>query len=440
MTVPPIRTFSLVKGVRRPVHSDSIALRSTVGDMQTDIAPPFRAPIDPAVAAGQHAALVPPTQARRLPIAAALLVVVLVVGLVATAVAVALPFAATRRVDTALVLLRSWPSAAVDGVVVDGTDRVEVHATVTAEGAAGGTLQRTGDARAEIAVGGGATLLRGNTQWWSDRNPSAADLLAGRWVRSPRGGPVDLIADGRLTPRALADALATLREPTGRTETQVVVDGVRGTAFTRGGARLVVSGEGRPLAVGLPATSGVPAWSAPGVSLDVAEPDGAGAEGARRAVSDVLAQLHARSPASVPSPDEVGRHRPAPPVAVAVTPVPGCLPTACSLDVSLTNTSAEPTTGQFVLRVDGRTVTSERVTVPARTRATLTIALPASVLARADRSRITTEASFESAQAAAEDPTTTDGEPLAVGRSSTPPFRGSAGSGGDDDGKAGSAT
>jgi hypothetical protein len=203
--------------------------------------------------AGRHAAPARPARRRRHAVLLALLVLVLVGATVAAALL--LPGSATRQVDTALDQLRGWSAISVDGYLTGADDGpVQVAATITADGAARGVLTRAGDAQAEFVVGPSGALLRGNAQWWRTASndparPDRAALLAGRWVRDPHDGVVDQVVAGRLVPRALADALAGLRDPAQRTRAEVVVDGASGTSFVRLGARLVVGREGRPMAL-----------------------------------------------------------------------------------------------------------------------------------------------------------------------------------------------
>ena len=135
--------------------------------MQMDIASPPSAAAAQGTGTHRHAAPVPPIPAR---IRRALTVVVLVVGLAAGVVTLCLPDSAANRIDAALGRLRDRPSMTVGGTLTNATGPVTVHATITADGVAHGTVERSGDARAEFAVGQGATLLRGNRQWWSDEH------------------------------------------------------------------------------------------------------------------------------------------------------------------------------------------------------------------------------------------------------------------------------
>jgi hypothetical protein len=345
-------------------------------------------------------------------------VLVLVVALAATAVALALPSRATRSVETALDQLRGWPSITVDGTLSPGggaAEPVHVHATVTADGFATGTLTRPDGARAELAAGPGATLLRGDRRWWQDRSPALVVQLMHRWISGARGGAVDQLGTGRLTPAAVAEALAALRDPDGRTATDTEVDGVPGTSFARDGVRLVVDRDGRPVAVDVPvpgADPGAPlgssapldppdSRSAPGstLSLVVTRPAPGDATTARRAVADVLAELGAARPDQLPTLDEIvqreARAAAAPPVTLEVTTDPGCRPSRCRLRVTLANTRPTPTSGLFVLEVGGHVVKSEMLALPALRETALTVELPAKVLAAVDSRRFVTRASFD---------------------------------------------
>jgi hypothetical protein len=390
--------------------------------MLMTISPHQPAPPHPGSTAGRHAA--PSSRCRRQSprtAAVALGVVVLVVGLAAAAVALVLPTTPAHRIDSALGQLRAWPSVTVDGVLTAGdadARRVDLRATITADGAATGTLERSDGGRAELAVGPGATLLRGNRRWWLDEPPVLAGQLTHRWISNAREEAVGQVAAGRLAPVALADALAVLRDPGGRTATDVVVDGVAGTAFARQGARLVVGDDGRPLAADIPLpdvraggtfpTEGPGRGPTSSVALTLTPSDPADDAAARRAVADVLAQLGAQSPASVPSQDEIEQQAEqtvaGPPVTIQVAAEPGCRPSGCRLTVGLTNLRPVPTRGLFVLRVSGELVRSEMLTLPPSTRATLTIAVPAEILATAGGPTFTTKASFDLAPRVVERP------------------------------------
>jgi hypothetical protein len=369
--------------------------------MQIQTVPQYPVPVRPYVVGGRHAAPVPLTRPLRRIVTAAAPVLVFVVGLAATLVALWLPHSATTHIDAALGRLHDSPSITVDGTLTGDAGPVTVHATITADGAARGTVERSGNARAEFAVGSGTTLLRGNRGWWNDEPIALANRLTDRWITDPHDGSVDWIASGRLAPTAMTDALAVLRDPDGRSRTEVVVDGVEGTAFVRDGVRIVISDDDRPLAVDLPHPTDTDAPSqtatdAPGVAVVISTPDPAEEDAARRAVTDVPAQLGARGVGSLPSRDDL--EQPAsmnPPVGIDVAPEPGCRRSDCTIRVDLTNRGSAPTAGLFVLQVDDRTVTSRAMTVAPLTRTTLRIELPASVLAATDGSRFRTKASFE---------------------------------------------
>ncbi len=385
--------------------------------MQTTAPPPLPAPPVPV---RSHPAPPPPRPAARRHARpapggsrpAALAVLVLVVGLAATAVALVLPSRATEKVDTALAQLRGWPSITVDGVLSPGggtAEPVDVHATVTADGFATGTLTRPDGGRAELAAAPGATLLRGDRRWWHDRPPALVVQLTHRWISGARGGAVDRIGDGGLTPAAVSDALTALRDPTGRTVADAEVGGVPGTSFTRDGLRLVVDRDGRPVAVDLPvpgadlgdAPLGPDARPAPRstLSLAVSRPEPGDATTARRAVGDVLAGLGASRPDHLPSLDEIlqreARAAAAPPVAVEVAAERGCRPARCRVRVTLANTRPTPTSGLFVLEVAGRVVESGMMTLAPLRETALTVELPEQVLSAVDGPRIPVEASFD---------------------------------------------
>ena len=330
---------------------------------------------------------------RRSLLRPALLLLLLVVLVAAAATGTALRLqAGPDPVATALDRLRAWPSVTVDGYLTGPVEPTHVVATITAGGAARGEGGRTLDARAEFAVGPGGTLLRANRQWWRDQPPGSAEKLADRWVTDAHDVVVDQVARGRLTPAALADTLAGLRDPDGRTSAHVVVDGVPGTAFVSGGTRLVIDAQGAPisLSVHTPASSDGPiafravddaAW---GFVLGVKPADD---EAVRRTTASVTS-------GTVPSKDEVLR---AGRVGIAVQADPkGCSRTACGVTVVLTNRSAAATTGLLVLRADGRPVITKPLALPARTVARVSATIPAAVaLAHPDR-KVAIEASFTS--------------------------------------------
>jgi hypothetical protein len=214
--------------------------------MQTALPTPLPVLAAPTLVTGRHAA---PAAPRRRLARAVVAFLVLVVGLGATTAALLLSGSVTRQIDGALDRLRQWPAISVDGALTGDGDPVRLVATITADGAARGTLARPGNARAEFVVGPAGALVRGNVQWWLADQPGRAVLLADRWVRDPRDPVVDQVARGRLAPGALAEALAGLRDPAQRTETAGDVGGVPATAFARPGVRLAIDRDGRPLTV-----------------------------------------------------------------------------------------------------------------------------------------------------------------------------------------------
>jgi hypothetical protein len=354
----------------------------------------------PSPATGQAAA---PGSRRRL--APALLVLVLVVGTAALAVALN-PSGAPGAVDTALDRLRAWPSITVDGYLTGPSEPTRVRATITSDGTARGVAGRTLNAWAEFAAGPDGVLLRGNRQWWRDEPPAHAEELADHWVRNTHDGAVDQVAR-RLTPAALSDALASLRDPAGRTSAQVVVAGVPGTSFVRDGVRLVVDRHGAPLALSVrtESPSGLvavrpadgeqtvedpePAW---GLALTVRQADPADDAATRRAVSDASATA-----GTVPSQADVERRRPAEPVGISVVPDPqGCSRTDCGLTVVVTNRSSTPTTGLLVVRADGIPVASTQLALAPRTEARVSASIPAAVAFADPDRRVRIEASFAS--------------------------------------------
>ena len=381
--------------------------------MHTETLPSSCPPARP----GRHAA--PERRPRRL-LALLVPVLVLLVGVGATATALLLPGVAASRIDAALEQMGRWPSVAVDGHLTGAGEPVRVLAMVTADGAARGVASRSGNARAEIAVGPGGTLLRGNAQWWRDGHADRAALLAGQWIRDPHDGAVDQIASGRLAPAALADALASLRDPDGRTEAEVVDDGVHGTAFARGGVRLVVGNDGRPLAlaarVGTPIkfragaepAAGQPepgrGWTA---TIRVTRAGAADDDDARRAAGDALAEAAERSPGGrVPSLDELGRSGRAGRVSLDVLPNPdGCPPVGCTMRYRLTNPGETTVVGLFAVRVDGADLVAARtVTLPPGAVSEQSAWIPGRLLTAHPERRMKIEASFTATGKAAPTP------------------------------------
>jgi hypothetical protein len=347
------------------------------------------APLPESAPTARHAA-----PARRPRLRPTLLVLLLIALLAAAATGTALRLqAAPDPVGTALDRLRAWPSVTVDGYLTGPVEPTHVRATVTADGTARGEGGRSLDARAEFAVGPDGALLRGNRQWWRDQPPGHAEKLADRWVGDTHDAVVAQVAHGRLTPAALSDALADLRDPAGRTSAHVVVDGVPGTAFVNGGTRLVVDGRGAPisLSVHTPASDGPVTFRATdqawGFVLGVKQAEQADDVAARRATTDASAAV---------SQDEITRAA-AGQVGIAVQADPkGCSRRECGLTVVLTNRSAAATTGLLVLRADGDPVITKRLALPPRTVARVSATIPAAVaFAHPDR-RVAIEASFTS--------------------------------------------
>jgi hypothetical protein len=375
--------------------------------MQTEMLMPLHPPARP----GRHAA--PQRPPRRL-LAVLVPVLVLLVGIGATTTALLLPGVAASRIDAALEQMRRWPSVAVDGHLTGAGEPVRVLATITADGAARGVASRSPGARAEIAVGPGRTLLRGNAHWWRAGHAELAALLADRWISDPHDGAVDQIASGRLAPAALADALAGLRDPEGRTEADVVDDGVRGTAFARGGVRLVVGDDGRPLAlaarIGAPRGTAITFRAGDDPAAGQPEPDHgwtatirvtrAGAtddDAARRAAGDALAQAAEQSPVGrVPSLDEIGRSGRAGRVSIDVLPNPdGCPPVGCTMRYRLRNAGETTVVGLFTVRVDGADLVAARtVALPPGTVSEQSAWIPGRLLTAHPKRRMKIEASF----------------------------------------------
>jgi hypothetical protein len=242
--------------------------------------------------------------ARRSRLRPALLVLLLIALVAAAVTGTALRrHAAPDPVGTALDRLRAWPSVTVDGYLTGPVEPTHVVATVTADGAAHGEGGRSLDARAEFTVGPDGPLLRGNRQWWRDQPPGHAEKLADRWVKDPHDAVVAQVAHGRLTPAALSDALAGLRDPAGRTSAHVVVDGLPGTAFVSGGARLVVDGNGAPMALSVH----TPAPSEGPIALRATDDAAWGfVLGVKRAEpADEVAARRADASATVASQDEI---------------------------------------------------------------------------------------------------------------------------------------
>lgn len=233
----------------------------------------------------------PPSRRRGVALAVAILT--LLAGAAATLVAL-LPHDEPDPIGPALDRMRAWPSTTVDGYLTGGDGPLRVHATVTADGWATGTVGRSRNAAAEFVVGPDGALLRGNAQWWLETDPGRA-ALADRWIGGAHDGAVDQFARGRLAPAALATALEGLRNPDERTEAEVAVDGVSGRSFVRDGLRLVVGHDGAPLALTAPVTLpgavgfragpalGGTAWTA---TLSLAPPAPSDGDTVRRTAAD----------------------------------------------------------------------------------------------------------------------------------------------------------
>jgi hypothetical protein len=148
--------------------------------------------------------------------------------------------------------LAGWHGAAYRGAIA-GPDNVvtAVELTVTADGAAHGVLARDFGARAEFAVDGPETLVKGNRQWWLYERPTAADQLADRWVANPPSSPVPVEA---LTPAALAGQLSNPPDAVWTETGDRAVDGRPGRVFSDGARYAVVTASAphRLLSVELP--------------------------------------------------------------------------------------------------------------------------------------------------------------------------------------------
>ena len=332
----------------------------------------------------------PPTTAprRRRGLAPAAAVLALLAGAAATVVAL-LPHSDPDPIGPALDRLRTWPSTTVDGYLTGGDGPLRVHATVTSDGWATGTVGRSRNAAADFVAGPNGTLLRGNAQWWIEGDPGRA-ALADRWVGSAHDGAVDQFARGRLAPAALAEALAGLRDPNERTEAEVVVDGTPGRSFVRDGLRLVVDRDGAPLAltapvavpgaaVGLragPALDGI-AWTA---AVSVAPPASTDGDTVREA-----AALAARAAVPIPPRPAPGLDPTPQPdrVTIDARPLPGgCPRTGCTLRHRVVNAGPDTATGTFSVRLgDGHLLTSGPLTLEPGHTADVSTRVPAAVLA-----------------------------------------------------------
>jgi hypothetical protein len=354
------------------------------------------APLPGSAPLARHAATV--RRPRLRPVLLAVLLVLVAAAATGTALRL---HAGPDPVGTALDRLRAWPSVTVDGYLTGPVEPTHLVATITADGAAHGDARRSLDARAEFAVGAGGPLLRGNRQWWSAEPPAQAAQLADRWVRDAHDAAVAQVAQQRLTPAVLSEELVGLRNPAGRTSAHVVVDGVPGTAFVGGGARLVVDEHGGPisLSVHTPAAGASVAFRATdqdgtdqawGFALEVKQAEAADDTAARRATADA-----SRTAGTVPTQDEVARQSSAAQVGIAVQADPkGCSRTECGVTVVLTNRSSAPTTGLLVLRADGKPMITKLLDLPARTAARVSVSIPAAVAFAHPNRKVKIEASF----------------------------------------------
>jgi hypothetical protein len=225
---------------------------------------------------------------------------------------------------------------------------------------------------------------------------------------------VDQVGRGRLAPGALADALAGLRDPAQRTETEGDVGGVPATAFARPGARIAVGRDGRPLALEAmlghapasliafrsgPAVGGRPADPAVSFTamLAIALPDPADADAVRKAAADLATQDDDRDSAgSAPAPNTAGLPDAANAVGIDGRPDPaGCRPTSCTMRYRLTNRGDATVMGLFTVRVDDAHVVAARsLTLPPHTAAVVAVEIPARLVAAHPDRRVTVDARF----------------------------------------------
>jgi hypothetical protein len=347
----------------------------------------------------------PPAPPRRRVLALTVAVLAVLVGAVATVVAL-VPHDPPDRVGPALDRLRAWPSTAVNGDLTGGDGPLRVHATVTADGWSAGTVGRARGAEAEFVVGPGSALVRGNVQWWRETDPLRAAAGAGRWVGGVRDGAVDQFARGRLAPAALADALAGLRDPQDRAEADVVVDGVPGRSFARGGLRLVVGPDGAPLAltalvavpggrtVGFragPAAADV-AWTA---ALSVAPPTPADGDTVRRVAADAARSVVASPAPEPPGLDATPRRGPANQVTVDAVPLRGgCPRTGCTLRYHVANHGSDTAAGTFTVRVGDHLLAVLPLTLEPGHTADVATRVPPAVLAEHPERSLEVRATF----------------------------------------------
>ncbi|MFF1649171.1 hypothetical protein [Streptomyces sp. NPDC058240] len=105
--------------------------------------------------------------------------------------------------------LRTWRGVTYAGTVADSDGvTTSVRVTVRGDGTSYGMLSRAYGAQAQIAVGNGRTLLRGNRQWWLWDEPGSADSLADTWIANPPERISGLLPASELTPKALAGAVS----------------------------------------------------------------------------------------------------------------------------------------------------------------------------------------------------------------------------------------
>ncbi|MFF3389830.1 hypothetical protein ACFYW1_02570 [Streptomyces sp. NPDC002669] len=318
--------------------------------------------------------------------------------------------------------LRAWRGVTYAGTTVnDNGAIIGFRLTVARDGTAYGTLSRDSGAYAELAVSPGRTLLRGNGQWWFEREPGSAEALANTWIPDPPQGVTGLADLSRMTPTALADALSgkDTDGPSGRPATwrqsgATSVNGRPAKVLTDGTLRIVVSASPpyRPLSVGLPGSAGSRGAAAPEPAPDASDARTAvfrsgPQNGAARSVDHVRSVGHPQAAAGEPAPapalssavsepdraqvrsttENVRRvetsHEEAEPLSrrvAAQTDVAVqlstsfCATPSCPATVKVTNQGTAPANGTVMVTVAGQTPLNSPVSVPPGGNRTLALA------------------------------------------------------------------
>ncbi|WP_406016659.1 immunity 49 family protein [Streptomyces sp. NBC_00984] len=153
--------------------------------------------------------------------------------------------------------LRSWRGVTYAGTVADSDGvTTSVRVTVRGDGTSYGTLSRAYGAQAQIAVGNGRTLLRGNRQWRLWDEPGSADSLADTWIADPPERISGLLPPSGLTPKALAGAVSEGTAGKWRQAGTASVNGRDARMLINGAVQIWVTAEPphRLLSVGLSTT------------------------------------------------------------------------------------------------------------------------------------------------------------------------------------------